>query len=148
MLPFCGYNMADYFSHWLELGERLEPMNLPKIFQVNWFRKSKDGEFLWPGFSENARVLEWIIRRIENEAAGVDSPIGILPEIAEINLGGLDITESQLTELFDVDPKAWLHEVRLTEQFFDRFGEKLPNQLRGELIELEARLLEWHPVRI
>ncbi len=148
MLPFCGYNMADYFSHWLGLGEKLEAKNLPQIFQVNWFRKSKDGEFLWPGFSENARVLEWIIRRVDNEVSGIDSPIGVLPNPADLNLEGLEVSSKDLTELFDVDPEAWLHEVRLTEQFFDQFGEKLPHQLRGELIELEAKLLEKHPARI
>ena len=148
MLPFCGYNMADYFSHWLGLGEKLEAKNLPQIFQVNWFRKSKDGEFLWPGFSENSRVLEWVIRRVDSEVSGIDSPIGVLPNPADLNLEGLEVSSTDLTELFDVDPEAWLHEVRLTEQFFDQFGEKLPHQLRGELIELEAKLLEKHPARI
>jgi phosphoenolpyruvate carboxykinase (GTP) len=142
MLPFCGYNMADYFNHWLSFGEQLDAESLPKIFQVNWFRKGTDGSFLWPGFGENSRVIDWIISRLENRAQGITSPIGLMPDISELNLEGLGLQSAELEELFDVDPESWLYEVRSIEQFFDRFGDRLPAKLRGELIELEARLLQ------
>ena len=142
MLPFCGYNMADYFSHWLEMKTETTEQLMPKIFQVNWFRKGSDGRFLWPGFGENSRVIEWVVSRIENHSQGMQTPIGLMPRLAELNLEGLDFKPSELEELFDVDPESWLYEVRSIEQFFERFGEKLPSKLRGELIELEARLLQ------
>jgi phosphoenolpyruvate carboxykinase (GTP) len=142
MLPFCGYNMADYFSHWLEMKTETTEQLMPKIFQVNWFRKGSDGRFLWPGFGENSRVIEWVVSRIENQSQGMQTPIGLMPRLAELNLEGLDFKASELEELFDVDPESWLYEVRSIEQFFERFGEKLPSKLRGELIELEARLLQ------
>jgi len=142
MLPFCGYNMADYFNHWLSFGEQISPESLPKIFQVNWFRKASDGSFLWPGFGENSRVIDWIISRLEDRTEGITSPIGLIPKVSELNLDGLNLQSRELEELFDVDPESWLYEVRSIEQFFDRFGAKLPQKLRGELIELEARLLQ------
>jgi phosphoenolpyruvate carboxykinase (GTP) len=142
MLPFCGYNMADYFNHWLSFGDRIGAESLPKIFQVNWFRKGTDGSFLWPGFGENSRVIDWIISRLENRTEGQESPIGLLPKISELNLNGLTFKTGELEDLFDVDPESWLYEVRSIEQFFDRFGDKMPQKLRGELIELEARLLQ------
>ena len=142
MLPFCGYNMADYFSHWLSFADRVPRESLPKIFQVNWFRKGTDGSFLWPGFGENSRVIDWIIGRLEQKNQGVESPIGTMPDMSELNLEGLDLSATTLEELFDVDPESWLYEVRSIEQFFAKFGEKLPSKLAGELIELEARLLQ------
>lgn len=142
MLPFCGYNMADYFSHWLSFADRVPRESLPKIFQVNWFRKGSDGSFLWPGFGENSRVIDWIIGRLEQKNQGVESPIGTMPDMSELNLEGLDLSATTLQELFDVDPESWIYEVRSTEQFFAKFGEKLPSKLAGELIELEARLLQ------
>jgi phosphoenolpyruvate carboxykinase (GTP) len=142
MLPFCGYNMADYFSHWLSFADRVPRESLPKIFQVNWFRKGSDGSFLWPGFGENSRVIDWIIGRLEQENPGVESPIGTMPDMSELNLEGLGLSATTLQELFDVDPESWIYEVRSTEQFFAKFGEKLPAKLAGELIELEARLLQ------
>ena len=142
MLPFCGYNMADYFSHWLSFADRVPRESLPKIFQVNWFRKGTDGSFLWPGFGENSRVIDWIIGRLEQKNQGVESPIGTMPDMSELNLEGLDLSATTLQELFDVDPESWIYEVRSTEQFFAKFGEKLPAKLAGELIELEARLLQ------
>ena len=142
MLPFCGYNMADYFSHWLSFADRVPRESLPKIFQVNWFRKGSDGSFLWPGFGENSRVIDWIIGRLEQKNPGVESPIGTMPDMSELNLEGLDLSATTLQELFDVDPESWIYEVRSTEQFFAKFGEKLPVKLAGELIELEARLLQ------
>jgi phosphoenolpyruvate carboxykinase (GTP) len=142
MLPFCGYNMADYFSHWLSFADRVPRESLPKIFQVNWFRKGSDGSFLWPGFGENSRVIDWIIGRLEQKNQGVESPIGTMPDMSELNLEGLGLSATTLEELFDVDPESWIYEVRSTEQFFAKFGEKLPSKLAGELIELEARLLQ------
>ncbi len=142
MLPFCGYNMADYFAHWLSFGEKIAEDSLPKIFQVNWFRKSSDGSFLWPGFGENSRVIDWIISRLEERSEGQQSPIGLMPNISELNLDGLNFEEGELEALFEVDPESWLYEVRSIEQFFERFGAKLPQELRAELIELEARLLQ------
>ena len=148
MLPFCGYNMADYFSHWLSFAERIEEQSLPKIFQVNWFRKGSDGGFLWPGFGENSRVIDWIISRLENRSEGQQSPIGSMPQLSELNLDGLNFAEGELEELFEVDPESWLYEVRSIEEFFDGFGEKLPQKLRAELIELETRLLQEHGARV
>ena len=142
MLPFCGYNMADYFAHWLSFEDRIGAENLPKIFQVNWFRKGADGRFLWPGFGDNSRVIDWIISRLENRSEGRQSPIGLMPKISELNLEGLRFDARQLEAMFDVDPESWLYEVRSIEQFFERFGDKLPQKLKGELIELEARLLQ------
>jgi len=142
MLPFCGYNMADYFSHWLEIGERVGEENLPKIFQVNWFRKGQDGKFLWPGFAENSRVIEWIVNRLEGQAKAVESPIGLLPARGEIDISGLDLDYQTMDELFEIDGESWLYEVRMAEQFFAGFGDKLPAQLGSELIELESRLIQ------
>jgi len=142
MLPFCGYNMADYFSHWLEIGERVGEENLPKIFQVNWFRKGQDGKFLWPGFAENSRVIEWIVNRLEGQAKAVESPIGLLPARGGIDISGLDLDYQTMDELFEIDGESWLYEVRMAEQFFAGFGDKLPVQLGSELIELESRLIQ------
>jgi len=142
MLPFCGYNMADYFSHWQEIGERVGEENLPKIFQVNWFRKGQDGKFLWPGFAENSRVIEWIVNRLEGQAKAVESPIGLLPARGGIDISGLDLDYQTMDELFEIDGESWLYEVRMAEQFFAGFGDKLPAQLGSELIELESRLIQ------
>jgi len=142
MLPFCGYNMADYFSHWLEIGERVGEENLPKIFQVNWFRKGQDGKFLWPGFAENSRVIEWIVNRLEGQAKAVESSIGLLPTRGGIDISGLDLDYQTMDELFEIDGESWLYEVRMAEQFFAGFGDKLPAQLGSELIELESRLIQ------
>lgn len=142
MLPFCGYNMADYFGHWLSFADRVPRGSLPKIFQVNWFRKGTDGGFLWPGFGENSRVIDWIIGRLEEKNLGFNSPLGTMPNLNELNLVGLEFAPYALEELFDVDPESWIYEVRSIEQFFAKFGEKLPTKLATELRELEARLLQ------
>jgi phosphoenolpyruvate carboxykinase (GTP) len=139
MLPFCGYNMADYWGHWLRMGEKLGS-NAPAVFQVNWFRKGDDGAFLWPGFGENARVLEWIVRRLEGTAGAVDAPIGRLPILSELDVDGLDLSTADLDALFTVDPDSWLAECDLTEEFFDRFGSRVPAALRAELASLRYRL--------
>lgn len=138
MLPFCGYNMADYFAHWLALGAELGE-RAPAVFQVNWFRKDANGDFLWPGFGENARVLQWLVRRLEGLAQARRSPLGDLP--LAINTHGLQLTVEQKEELFSVPVEAWLEECTLTEQFFARFGDRLPQALTDELRALRLRLL-------
>lgn len=140
MLPFCGYNMADYFGHWLKVGRGLRFDRAPRIFQVNWFRRGDDGRFLWPGFGDNSRVVDWIIRRIAGEVPAVDSPIGRLPRTEDLNLDGLDIPAADLDELFSVDAEAWKTEADLTEAFYDTFGDKVPAALRAELASLRYRL--------
>lgn len=140
MLPFCGYNMADYFGHWLTVGRGLRFDRAPRIFQVNWFRRGDDGRFLWPGFGDNSRVVDWIIRRIAGDVPAVDSPIGRLPRVEDLNLDGLDIPAADLDELFSVDAEAWKTEADLTEEFYDRFGDKVPAALRAELASLRYRL--------
>ncbi len=139
MLPFCGYNMADYWSHWLEVGNSLGD-KAPKIFQVNWFRKDADGRFLWPGFGDNARALEWALRRVNGEVEAEDRFNGRLPKLADLNVEGLDITEEKLEELFHVDPEAWSEECDLTEEYFLKFGEKLPPALMNELHHIRTRI--------
>lgn len=140
MLPFCGYNMADYFGHWLKVGRGLRFDRAPRIFQVNWFRRGEDGRFLWPGFGDNSRVVDWIIRRIAGDVPAVDSPIGRLPRVEDLNLVGLDIPAADLDELFSVDAEAWKTEADLTEAFYDTFGDKVPAALRAELASLRYRL--------
>lgn len=139
MLPFCGYNMADYWGHWLEVGEKLGD-KAPKIFQVNWFRKGADGRFLWPGFGDNSRVIDWVIRSVEGEHEGRRTAIGTLPAAGELNLSGIESVESELDELFAIDPASWLAECDLTEEFFAQFGDRVPAALQTELSELRARL--------
>ncbi|GAA2856622.1 phosphoenolpyruvate carboxykinase (GTP) [Microbacterium arabinogalactanolyticum] len=140
MLPFCGYNMGDYFSHWLKVGRQLRFDRAPRIFQVNWFRRGEDGRFLWPGFGDNSRVIDWIIRRISGEVGAVDSPIGRLPRREDLNLDGLTISDADLDELFDVDVDAWMAEADSTEEYFGIFGDRLPAALRSELDALRYRL--------
>ncbi|WP_022882911.1 phosphoenolpyruvate carboxykinase (GTP) [Gryllotalpicola ginsengisoli] len=146
MLPFCGYNMADYWAHWLKVGAALGDA-APKIFNVNWFRKSSDGGYLWPGFGDNIRVLEWIARRIDGEAGATDAPIGLLPEEEDLDVSGLDVGAEELRQLFAVDPEAWLEEAALTEEFFSRFGERVPAALHEQLQALRARLASIQPLR-
>ena len=138
MLPFCGYNMADYWGHWVNMGRTFA--NVPKLFQVNWFRKNEAGEFIWPGFGENSRVLAWVVDRLENEAEGIDSPVGVLPNREDLPLDGLDISESDLQALFDVDKGSWLAECDLTEEYFSQFDGRVPAELQAELADLKARL--------
>lgn len=140
MLPFCGYNMADYWSHWLRIGTFTDPANLPRIYSVNWFRRDADGRFLWPGFGDNSRVLEWIVRRIDDRAAAVDSPIGRVPAIEDLNLDGVDISAADLEELFSIDRQSWTTEADLTEEYFGQFGDRVPSALRDELTSLRERL--------
>jgi phosphoenolpyruvate carboxykinase (GTP) len=139
MLPFCGYNMAEYFGHWLALGER-EGAKLPKVFLVNWFRKDEEGKFIWPGFGENSRVLEWVFRRCKGEGETVESPIGLLPAPGELNTDGLDLTDEEVGELLSVDPELWKQQLPQVKEHLDRFGDQLPQQLRDQLASLEGRL--------
>jgi phosphoenolpyruvate carboxykinase (GTP) len=140
MLPFCGYNMGDYFAHWLEVGEKAEPEKLPKIYYVNWFRKGADGSFLWPGFGENSRVLKWIIERLDGKADGVQTAIGVVPRAEDLDLAGLDLDPAKLDELLGVDAETWRREAALIPAHFDRFGGHLPEELWQEHRELIARL--------
>ncbi len=140
MLPFCGYNMADYFSHWLEIGEATEPSKLPKIFYVNWFRKGPDGSFLWPGFGENSRVLEWVFDRCAGRAEATETPIGLVPTAGSLDTDGLDVPEADVAELLRVDNGEWAAEVPLIEEHYASLGERLPEGLRHELSDLQRRL--------
>ena len=138
MLPFCGYNMADYWGHWVNMGRTFA--NVPKLFQVNWFRKNEAGQFIWPGFGENSRVLAWVVDRLENEAEGIDSPVGILPKLEDLPLDGLEISETDLDALFDVDKSSWLAECDLTDEYFSQFDDRVPAEIQAELAELKQRL--------
>ena len=141
MLPFCGYNMADYWGHWLAIGRMTDADKLPAVYQVNWFRKDEDGKFIWPGFGENSRVLAWIVERVNNNAAAEDTPIGRRPAPGELDTDGLGISDEQLQELFAIDRDSWLAEADLTEEYFEMFGDKVPAELREELAQLRARLV-------
>lgn len=142
MLPFCGYNMGDYFTHWLEMGESTDASKLPKIFYVNWFRKDADGGWLWPGFGENSRVLKWIVERVSGKGEAVETPIGYVPAPGGVDISGLDVTDEQMEELLHVDTEEWLNEIALIREHYERFGETLPKALSDELDALEARLRE------
>jgi phosphoenolpyruvate carboxykinase (GTP) len=139
MLPFCGYNMGDYFAHWLKVGGR-EGAQLPRIFYVNWFRKDADGKFLWPGFGENSRVLEWIFRRCEGKAGAVETPIGLLPEEGGIDTEGLDISTEAMNELLSVDEALVKQQLPQIKAHLATFSDKLPAQLTEQLVALEQRL--------
>ena len=142
MLPFCGYNMGDYFAHWLEMGEKTDADKLPKIFYVNWFRKDADGGWLWPGFGENSRVLKWIVERVAGKSEAVETPIGYLPAAGAIDTTGVDVTEAKMDELLTVNVEEWLNEIASIREHYERFGDRLPAALSDELAALEARLRE------
>ena len=142
MLPFCGYNMGDYFAHWLKMGKNTDASKLPKIFYVNWFRKDADGGWLWPGFGENSRVLKWIVERVAGKGDAVETPIGYLPGSDAIDTSGLDVTDAQMAELLNVDVEEWLNEIESIREHYARFEETLPEALSDELAALEARLRE------
>ncbi len=139
MQPFCGYNMADYFQHWLDMGDRLGS-KAPRIFYINWFRKNEAGEWLWPGFGDNSRMLEWMCRRVDGEVAARETPIGLMPEPGDLNLTGLDLPADHLAALLDVDEPAWRAEVSDIEAHFARFGARLPRRLADQLARLKERL--------
>ncbi len=140
MLPFCGYNMGDYFSHWLKMGAKTEANKLPRIFYVNWFRKDADGGWLWPGFGENSRVLKWIVDRISGKGEAVETPIGYLPTTDGIDTSGLDVSEQQMEELLHVNTNEWLNEIQSIREHYERFEDTLPKALSDELDALETRL--------
>ncbi|HKS68754.1 MAG TPA: phosphoenolpyruvate carboxykinase (GTP) [Candidatus Acidoferrales bacterium] len=138
MLPFCGYNMADYFAHWLEVGPKIGKQ--PRVFHVNWFRKGDNGKFLWPGYGENVRVLKWILDRIEGRASAAETPIGFIPTPESLNLDGMQISREALDELLRVDPAAWAEETHATGEFLAKFGDLLPAAIRAEHDSLSSRL--------
>ncbi|MBV8161573.1 MAG: phosphoenolpyruvate carboxykinase (GTP) [Acidimicrobiia bacterium] len=140
MLPFCGYNMADYLGHWLEIGRQTDAAKLPKIFYVNWFRKGADGTFLWPGFGENSRVLEWVFKRVNGEGGAIQTPIGYVPTPGDLDLEDLELAPEAIAELLKVDPDEWRAEVPSIEEHFAFLGDRLPHELRDQLEGLEKRL--------
>jgi phosphoenolpyruvate carboxykinase (GTP) len=140
MLPFCGYNMADYFAHWLAIGLKADAARLPKIFYVNWFRKNAEGHWLWPGYGENSRVLEWVFRRCEGTGDAVETAIGYVPAPGALPVDGLEISPADLDELLRVDVEDWRKEVPSIEEHFSQFDDRLPAALRDELTALEKRL--------
>jgi phosphoenolpyruvate carboxykinase (GTP) len=139
MLPFGGYNMADYFQHWINVASE-HPDRMPRIFVVNWFRKDERGKFVWPGYGENSRVLKWIVERLEGRAEAVDTPIGRLPAPGSLDISGLSLTPAQLDLLLGVDTETWRKEAALVPAFYERFGDQLPPALWAELEALVARL--------
>jgi phosphoenolpyruvate carboxykinase (GTP) len=140
MLPFCGYHMADYFDHWLRIGEQTDASNLPRIFYVNWFRKDEGGRFLWPGFGENSRVLAWVFRRCDGAAEATDTPIGRVPSRGSLDVEGVDVSEEAMGRLLQVDPAEWQAQLPQVHEHFARFGDRLPAALRQQLEALERRL--------
>jgi phosphoenolpyruvate carboxykinase (GTP) len=139
MLPFCGYNMGDYWGHWLKMGER-DGAKLPRIFSVNWFRKNDEGKFMWPGFGENSRVLKWVFERCEGTANAIETPIGNLPGIDDIDFSGMTLDENTKATLLRVDIDGWLQEIPLINEYYDQFGEQLPAQLKIEVKRLQTQL--------
>ena len=139
MLPFCGYNMADYWGHWLEMQERLGE-KFPKVYQVNWFRKDDDGRFLWPGYGDNSRVLDWIVRRAAGEVEAVDGVTGRYPKFEDFNLEGVDVDRAAWDTMYDVDPDAWAAEMDDTEEYFKQFGDKVPAAITEQLARFRERI--------
>ncbi|MGB7362641.1 MAG: phosphoenolpyruvate carboxykinase (GTP) [Rhodococcus sp. (in: high G+C Gram-positive bacteria)] len=140
MLPFLGYNVGDYFQHWIDLGKNADDSKLPKVFYVNWFRRGDDKRFLWPGFGENSRVLKWIVERIEHKAAGVDTPVGVVPTADALDIEGLDVSTEDVAEALAVDVEEWKKEIPLIEEWFEFVGEKLPTGIKDEFEALKQRL--------
>ena len=141
MLPFCGYHMADYWTHWLEMQEQLGD-KFPKVYQVNWFRKDENGKFIWPGYGDNSRVLDWIVRRASGEVEAVDGVTGRYPKFEDFNLEGLDLGEEEWAKMYDIDPEAWAAEMDDTEEYYKQFGDKLPEAIKEQLAKFRARIDE------
>ena len=139
MLPFCGYNMGDYFSHWLNIGERAGA-KLPKIFYVNWFRQDENGKFMWPGYGENSRVLKWVFERCSGQANAVDTPIGRLPKAEDLDTRGMDISPATVAKLLTVDVDGWRSEIPNMREYFGKFGDRLPAGIAKQIDQLEQRL--------
>ena len=138
MLPFCGYNMGDYFKHWLEMGNKMS--NPPKIFHVNWFRTNEEGEFIWPGFGDNFRVLEWMLKRCDNKIDANEAAIGYLPKAEDINIEALDLSMDTLKSLLKIDSESWLEDVKSIEEFYAKIGDTIPEELMDELKTLTNNL--------
>jgi phosphoenolpyruvate carboxykinase (GTP) len=141
MLPFCGYNMGDYFAHYLKIGQR-PGAKLPKIFYVNWFRTDENGKFLWPGYGENSRVLRWVFERCDGTGRATDTPIGRLPAPADLDTDGLNLPPARVAKLLEVDRAGWLAEIPLIREHFAKFGDRLPKGMKEEVDNLEKRLKE------
>ena len=141
MLPFCGYHMADYWSHWLEMQEKLGD-KFPKVYQVNWFRKDENGKFIWPGYGDNSRVLDWIVRRASGEVEAIDGVTGRYPKFEDFNLEGLDLGEEEWAKMYDIDPEAWAAEMDDTEEYYKQFGDKLPEAIKEQFAKFRARIDE------
>ena len=141
MLPFCGYNMADYWGHWLEMQEKLGD-KFPKVYQVNWFRKDEDGAFLWPGYGDNSRVLDWIVRRAGGEVGAEKGVTGLYPKFEDFNLEGVDVDRVAWDKMYDIDPDAWAAEMDDTEEYFKQFGDRLPDAIRAQLADFRERIAE------
>ncbi|MCI0409253.1 MAG: phosphoenolpyruvate carboxykinase (GTP), partial [Acidobacteria bacterium] len=144
MLPFCGYNMADYFGHWVQMGKNLSQP--PRVFRVNWFRRGADGKFLWPGFGENLRVLQWIIQRCDGVGEARETPIGFLPRPSALDLEGLELSQSATEELLSVNPLHWGGALESQQQFLEKFGERMPREMWDEHHALAKRLSSQPPV--
>jgi phosphoenolpyruvate carboxykinase (GTP) len=140
MLPFIGYHAGDYFGHWIKVGKENDAAKLPRIFYVNWFRRDDDGNFVWPGFGENSRVLKWVIERIEGKAAATETPIGHVPTADALDTEGLDMSREDLDRALAVDAEEWKGEIPQITEWFEKFGDKLPAVLWTELDGLKARL--------
>ena len=138
MLPFCGYNMGDYWAHWIKMGTRSD--KLPKIFHVNWFRLDRDGKFLWPGYGENVRVLRWILDRCQGGGEAAETPIGYVPTVNSLDRAGLDVSEATMRELLSVDKDEWKGEIAGMREFFAKFESKLPAEMKHQVDALEKRL--------
>ena len=142
MLPFCGYNMGDYFAHWLSIGAKSDPVNLPKIFFVNWFRRDENGRFLWPGYGENSRVLKWVFERVAGLAGAVETPLGYLPTESDLDTVGLDVAPDDLAQLLTVDADGWQAAIPQIRAHFAQFDDALPQQLSKALDTLESNLAD------
>ena len=140
MLPFIGYHVADYINHWLKIGKKTSPDKLPKIFYVNWFRRGKDGSFLWPGYGENSRILKWAIERIEGKADAVETPLGFTPAPGALDMEGIAMTQEQINEALRVDRDEWRAEIPLIDEWFTQIGPKLPEQMREQFAQLQAAI--------
>jgi len=140
MLPFCGYNMGDYFAHWLDIGKATDQAKLPKLFWVNWFRRGEDGSFLWPGFGENSRVLKWVVERVAGDGEAADTPIGRVPTVEGFDTEGLDVAPDALASLLEVHPESWRQELPQIEQHYAGIGDSVPAALREQLEALDKRL--------
>lgn len=138
MLPFCGYHMGDYFQHWINMGTKVP--NPPKIYGVNWFRQDENGKFLWPGFGDNVRVLQWIIDRVEGKAGAAATPLGNMPRMQDLNREGLDCSDDALNTILSVDKTAWKASFAETREYFAKFGDRFPKALNEEMDALEKRL--------